>query len=617
MKKRILSLMLAALMLLAIVPFAGSAADNEVDLYLGFGTWNGSQFSGGLIQPPHIGAKIPDVSGLKVAVVLHGATEAAEDQTTPYTISDIKWDEGVTQDAYGDKRFAWYERTTLTFNLKSLAGTIPTGSEKVNGVYTYPMKTENVTLKTAAASGVTLSAKGGNVRGDSVLWTVTITWTKRICIYGEDEATFVVSGNQLANYKEGDAFPTYTVTGERAKYFTVETNWYYAEGTPRNYTRGTKVTESAIRADVPYDCELTLKLKSDAPVLGQGHYIASDGSAECVLYDKMTSEQISGYFSWGTAGLNDNPNNKTLTVRKFVTFKKLVKNIEVLGVTAPVVGKKPVDYGISIAEPFTEDLEVKGAKWTGVFDGNGAFKAGEKYTLTINTNEGGDLRELDELNKTNPKQGYKLVTAEGGTVVSFHKIDPVGLQIVIEYIAEPEDLGVFSIIMNGGKITVEPSNKDAFNATMNAMADAIDFSKTVNSSYEYVLDLDKDGTPDVVVQNGNQYQPYDGHSVPESYTVTMSPLAYSHVKASGALAYYSKVTFVLGANAMPGDANGDGKINARDVIIVMQAVIATTSGAALPSSLVFSAADMNGDGKLNARDVILVMQAVIDSQPKG
>ena len=61
----------------------------------------------------------------------------------------------------------------------------------------------------------------------------------------------------------------------------------------------------------------------------------------------------------------------------------------------------------------------------------------------------------------------------------------------------------------------------------------------------------------------------------------------------------------------PGDANGDGKINSRDVILVMKAVLAANAGAPAPSGLIFDAADLNGDGKLNNRDVIAVMKAVL------
>ena len=72
-----------------------------------------------------------------------------------------------------------------------------------------------------------------------------------------------------------------------------------------------------------------------------------------------------------------------------------------------------------------------------------------------------------------------------------------------------------------------------------------------------------------------------------------------------------KATFKDKPLFTPADTNGDGKINNRDVILVMKAVLAQSSGAELPSGFVFDAADMNGDGKLNNRDVIAVMKAVL------
>ena len=64
------------------------------------------------------------------------------------------------------------------------------------------------------------------------------------------------------------------------------------------------------------------------------------------------------------------------------------------------------------------------------------------------------------------------------------------------------------------------------------------------------------------------------------------------------------------------DVNGDGKINARDVILVMQAVVATNTGNEMPKGFIFDAADAHTDGKINSRDVIAVMNAVIAAQAK-
>ena len=82
-----------------------------------------------------------------------------------------------------------------------------------------------------------------------------------------------------------------------------------------------------------------------------------------------------------------------------------------------------------------------------------------------------------------------------------------------------------------------------------------------------------------------------------------------------ALAFVSAIgASAASARALSGDVNGDGKVNSRDVIAVMKAVLAQNAGMAYPAGFIFKAADMNGDGKLNSRDVISVMKAVIAAE---
>ena len=60
----------------------------------------------------------------------------------------------------------------------------------------------------------------------------------------------------------------------------------------------------------------------------------------------------------------------------------------------------------------------------------------------------------------------------------------------------------------------------------------------------------------------------------------------------------------------PADVNGDGKLNSRDVVLVMKAAI---PGFTTPETgYVFEAADMNGDGKINSRDVVAVMKEILN-----
>lgn len=60
-----------------------------------------------------------------------------------------------------------------------------------------------------------------------------------------------------------------------------------------------------------------------------------------------------------------------------------------------------------------------------------------------------------------------------------------------------------------------------------------------------------------------------------------------------------------------GDVNSDGKVNAKDVVILMKHI----TGAALPDGVKIdkTAADMDSSGKINARDVTLLMKKIVNN----
>jgi Ca2+-binding EF-hand superfamily protein len=55
--------------------------------------------------------------------------------------------------------------------------------------------------------------------------------------------------------------------------------------------------------------------------------------------------------------------------------------------------------------------------------------------------------------------------------------------------------------------------------------------------------------------------------------------------------------------------NDDGKINARDVVHVVNKIIGKDS-----QNVIEEAMDMNGDGKINARDVVLIVNIIIGKE---
>ena len=87
-------------------------------------------------------------------------------------------------------------------------------------------------------------------------------------------------------------------------------------------------------------------------------------------------------------------------------------------------------------------------------------------------------------------------------------------------------------------------------------------------------------------------------------------LAYKPLDEEGDAYYAAKPGETEpGPSVKKGDANGDGKLNSRDVVLVMKAAL---PGFNPPTSgWNFEAADFDGNGKINSRDVIAIMKAVL------
>ena len=57
---------------------------------------------------------------------------------------------------------------------------------------------------------------------------------------------------------------------------------------------------------------------------------------------------------------------------------------------------------------------------------------------------------------------------------------------------------------------------------------------------------------------------------------------------------------------IPGDANGDGKLNAKDVVAIMKHMVGST-----PAKFVAEAADFDANGSINAKDVTKLMKQIV------
>ena len=90
-------------------------------------------------------------------------------------------------------------------------------------------------------------------------------------------------------------------------------------------------------------------------------------------------------------------------------------------------------------------------------------------------------------------------------------------------------------------------------------------------------------------------------------TVDDEKICYYQLVKDGAKVTVGEEEFI------PGDLNGDKKLNSRDVIMIMKAILADLSGEPTPTGFKRANADLNKDGKLNNRDVILVMRAALSA----
>ena len=64
-----------------------------------------------------------------------------------------------------------------------------------------------------------------------------------------------------------------------------------------------------------------------------------------------------------------------------------------------------------------------------------------------------------------------------------------------------------------------------------------------------------------------------------------------------------------------GDANGDGEINTKDIILIRRYVAAKDPITGISTIEVSTGADANGDGEINTKDIILVRRYVAAKDP--
>ena len=60
---------------------------------------------------------------------------------------------------------------------------------------------------------------------------------------------------------------------------------------------------------------------------------------------------------------------------------------------------------------------------------------------------------------------------------------------------------------------------------------------------------------------------------------------------------------------LPGDANGDGEMNALDIVIIVNYIFGET-----PDNFFFDNADVNGDGEVNALDIVAIINLIFSKE---
>jgi hypothetical protein len=66
---------------------------------------------------------------------------------------------------------------------------------------------------------------------------------------------------------------------------------------------------------------------------------------------------------------------------------------------------------------------------------------------------------------------------------------------------------------------------------------------------------------------------------------------------------------------MYGDANGDGLVNSKDVVLLRQHIVAKDPLTGVSTLAVEKGADCNGDGEVNSKDVVLLRQYIVAKDP--
>lgn len=93
-------------------------------------------------------------------------------------------------------------------------------------------------------------------------------------------------------------------------------------------------------------------------------------------------------------------------------------------------------------------------------------------------------------------------------------------------------------------------------------------------------------------------------SEPGKYQITVSGATAENY----AISYVAGTLTIEGPDFIPGDANGDGKVNVTDIVEIVSYIMGKPS-----NRFVFTAADVTGDGDVNVTDIVSVVNIILSN----
>ena len=216
-----------------------------------------------------------------------------------------------------------------------------------------------------------------------------------------------------------------------------------------------------------------------------------------------------------------------------------------------------------------------------------------KWYFTVGTMYGSEKKTDVGFATIDSATGEIVTTAPGKVEVSLYADGVMVDSYILTVIEKPENyVALEAMFASSSAMTLKVGEKRAIEllkSPANATADSFTFT----SSAPNIASVATDGT----------------------VTAISAGEAVITVKAGGEnVSTTVKITVTGGTmqSIISGDVNGDGKINNRDVIALMKAVIVETSGkGSYPKGFIRDAADLHADGKINNRDVVALMKLVI------